>query len=60
MARKYTFTDHRNPMKVLFETTQPNHVSETDVYEMFKKKTGRDFRVEKGVINLEIKMVKEK
>ena len=60
MPRKYTFTDHRNPSKVLYETTQPNHVSDTEVYDLFKKKTGRDFRVEKALINLEIKMVREK
>ena len=58
MPRKYKYTDFKTN-RVLFETTQENHVSDDEVNAMFKKKTGRDFRLEKAVIQLEIGMVKE-
>lgn len=58
MSRKYKYIDFKSG-RTLFETTQPNHVSEEEVNKMFKVKTGRDFRLEKGVIDREIRMVKE-
>ena len=58
MPRKYKYTDFKTN-RVLLETTQENHVSDDEVNAMFKKKTGRDFRLEKAVIQLEIRMVKE-
>lgn len=58
MARKYKYIDFKT-QRTLFETVQPNHVSEDEVNEMFKKKTGRDYRLEKGVIDREIRIVKE-
>ncbi len=58
MARKYRYTDFKSG-KLLFETTQPNHVSETDVNKMFNEKTGRNYPFERARIDLEIRMVKE-
>ena len=58
MARKYTYIDYKTK-EVLFETTQPNHVSEDIINAMFKKKTGRDYRLEKAVIDRNIRMVEE-
>lgn len=57
MPRKYKYVDFKTK-RTLFETTQPNHVSEETVNEMFKKKTGRDYRLEQAVIEREIRMVK--
>ena len=54
--RHYKYKDfHTN--RIIFETVQPNHVSQEDVDAMVKKKTGRDPRLEKGTILVDIKMV---
>ncbi len=58
MARRYTFIDFKTG-KTLFETTQPNHVSEDTVNDLFKNKTGRDYRLEKGVIDRRIRTVED-
>ncbi len=58
MPRRYRYIDFKSK-RVLFETTQPNHVSEDAVNEMFKKATGRDYRLERGVIDRDIRMVEE-
>ena len=58
MARKYTFTDSRTS-KVLFETIQENYISEDEVHKMFKRRTGRDYRLEKGIIDCQIRTVED-
>ena len=58
MARKYKYTDFRTG-NVLFETIQPNYVSDVDVDLMVLKKTGRDPRIERGRIEREIRHVKD-
>jgi len=58
MPRHYKYIDFKS-QRVLFETTQPNHVSEDKVNEMFKRATGRDYRLERGVIDRNIRMVEE-
>ena len=58
MARKYTFTDSKTG-KVLYETTQENHVSEDEVHKLFKSRTGRDYRLEKGIIDCQIRTVED-
>jgi hypothetical protein len=56
MARKYKYTDYKTG-KVLFEDTFPNHVSEQEVNMIFQRKTGRNFVLEKAVIDREIRMI---
>jgi len=56
MARKYTYTDFRTGY-VLFETTQPNYVSDEDVDKMVLQKTGRDPRIERGMIERQIRSI---
>jgi len=58
MARKYKYTDAKTG-RLLFETTQANYVSEEEVNSMFQRKTGRDYRLEKALIDREIRMVKD-
>lgn len=58
MARKYKYTDFKTG-KVLYEGTHPNYVSDEDVDKIVKEKTGRDPRIERGLIEREIRMVKD-
>ena len=58
MARKYTYSDHKTK-KVLFETIEPNYVSDDDVNVLFQKATGRDYRLEKARIDREIRTVED-
>ena len=58
MARKYTYTDFKTK-KVLYEETHPNWMSEDDVNHQFKLATGRDYRLEKAVIEREIRIVED-
>lgn len=58
MARRYTYIDFKTG-ETLFETTQANHVSEDTVNELFNKATGRDYRLEKGVIDRRIRTVED-
>jgi len=55
MARKYTYIDFKTK-KVLYKKTHPNYVSDDDVNKLFLKETGRDYRLEKGVIDRKIVM----
>lgn len=59
MARSYKYFDFASH-KLLFETVQPNYVSEEDVNKMFKKETGRDYLYEKARIDREIRVVENK
>lgn len=59
MPKRYSYIDYKSN-KTIFETVQPNHVSDDDVNAMFKEKTGRDYRLEKALINREIRVVKER
>jgi hypothetical protein len=58
MARKYKYTDFKTK-RVIFETVQPNYVSDEDVDKMVLEKTGRDPRLERALIEREIRMVKD-
>ena len=57
MDYKYKYTDSKTG-KLLFETKQPSHVNDSDVDEMFKNKTGRDYRLEKAIIEKEIRVAR--
>jgi hypothetical protein len=56
MARKYRYTDFKTG-KVLYEGTHPNYVSDEDVDKIVLKKTGRDPRLERALIDREIRMI---
>ena len=55
MARKYTYIDGKTK-KHLFETTQPNYVSDNEVHKLFKDQTGRDYLLEKSIIECHIRI----
>lgn len=56
MARHFLYTDRKSG-RTLFETVQPNYISEKDVDIMVLNKTGRDPRLEYGQIKREIKRI---
>lgn len=58
MARKYRYTDFKTG-KVLYEGTHPNYVSDEDVDKIVLNKTGRDPRLERALIEREIRMIKD-
>lgn len=58
MARRYKYTDYKTGT-VLYDEVHPNYVSDTDVDILVLKKTGRDPRLEKALIDREIRMVKD-
>ena len=58
MARKYKYTDYRTG-RLIFETIQPNYISDVDVDKMVFEHTGRDPRLERAIIEREIRMVKD-
>lgn len=58
MARKYKYTDFKTG-RVLYEGTHPNYVSDEDVDKIVLQKTGRDPRLERALIEREIRMVKD-
>ena len=56
MARKYTYYNPRDH-KVLFETTQPNHVSRDVVDMMATTKTGFNPKLDRLNIDVKIRQV---
>lgn len=58
MARRYKYTDFKTG-NVLYDDVHPNYVSDDHVDLLVLKKTGRDPRLEKGLIEREIRTVKD-